>query len=391
MGQSLLVIDDLINNILNPQKNQPEEISNQDVQNCFNFILKEEENLRNQLKKEYIFSKSALYFSHRIQIYQQTTIKLANIIFKYLQSVDNQTLSRSYFQLLNIIEKLLIHLQTSYPDYFNRNTELPILYKLIVKQELNFNLSILQNLGHIYNIENELIKRITQTIELFYKDSKDTKLTFAIADYFKEFFINLIEAIQNENRRDKEQSVIDIIFDFSFNSLIIFEFLSNKIDKEMAEVTGLYEKIHRLYRMKDEINKKIIHKPHLSLYTEGKTIKEQLILYIDEEISKSKISNQAVIKFDIDKKIPKKLMTPSKVEKIGYLLRKFLAIGFFKETSMEEISAITAKYLKTEFAHNISPESLRKKSYTKNKNVMLSTKSTLFELLKEINKDLSSK
>lgn len=214
-------------------------------------------------------------------------------------------------------------------------------------------------------VDQELIKIISSTFSKLTNDRDKNPVTYRDLIYLKELLSELSSILLDVNLEDLNVVIRNLLIYLNFNHPAFIVFLINKLSKEVNDQESQQEKVLKLKFYKKEISQ--IHtKSGVALHKEIMPVKEQLIIWIEEEIiflqSESEVLKQSTVteqQNDGELKINTSLSVPQ----LAYFIRLLVenkTITNINQTQLLKFFALHFTSLKRE---NMSYGHLRSQYY----------------------------
>ena len=290
-----------------------------------------------------------------------------------------------YNQISEYQTDLLKFLSSQYRNYFDFNADATVTFKQRDARQYQERLEIIVNNAKDVNCEllNIAIKPIHEFLTNFIHENISFKAVMYLDALLKE-----LEKVKDFNKPFDECLKFSLIC-VNFNSYRFFAYLTEQIKRETKNInshTGRVEMLSKFLKMFNQIHEY----PDLVLYPKQKPIKEQISLWIIEEIEHlerslklkhlSEPTNPNPGTFDI------KLQTDMSVAQFAYLIRIMIEVGIIKNTNQRDVLRLFSGIVKTKHADTISPESLRTRFYNIEENTILAIKDLVIKMLNFVNK-----
>lgn len=323
-----------------------------------------------------------------IQNHQQRISSLINSVTGYL-STPNIENSPQLFNSINIVRNNLIEilefLSTQYRNYFDFEAEITIEFR-------QRSAKLFQN--RIENIFQKDIGKYSTLIDIalkpvfeFVKNVTDVLISYQNINYYDILLNEIEKVVFNPVPYGKclKFSMICI----NYNSFRFFSYLTGEIKTDLTYAKTHSSQIELLSKYLKRYNQ--IHTySDLALHTKQKSIKEQISVWIIEEIELlEKIQcNKPSGETHADKAIESdfKFLTDMSVAQLGLFLKIAFEVGIVKNHNQRDVIGFMANHTKTKQADTISPESLRTRFYNIEDSTRQAVKEYVIKMLNYINK-----
>jgi hypothetical protein len=291
----------------------------------------------------------------------------------------------SYEIIRECLNSLLDFLSTRFHVYFDFHAEANISYKQRTSELFD---SRLQNIISRQKVEKiELLDIALKPVKEYLEYYSTEDVTYNAIIYL-EALVKEIEKLINSNKNFEEQLKFALIC-LNFNSYRFFAYLTGQIKQDTVDIINHSGKVEVLSRYLKMINQ--IHEyPELVLYPKQKPIKEQISVWIIEEIEhlerSLKLKHNSEIKNFQSETTELKLQTDMSVAQLAYLIRTMIEVGIIKNTNQRDVLKLISGMVKTKQTDTISPESLRTRFYNIEDNTKLAVKDLVINMLNFVNK-----
>ena len=341
-----------------------------------------------------VFSlKDVQYIKLYIQNHQTALIGLSDKVFHNLKQTEERNVNTSVndSSVSNLqkiicweIDNLLSFMRSYFPKYFNHNDNIPKQYLVVAQKELIENNQKLyshlefENNCSLLDIASYPLKKIQKSNE---------PVSFNRLIYIKKLCKQINDSCLSCSVNTTNCKLRTDLFYLNFNSYRFFSFLTWEIKQEYIEKDTICGQIEELSYQLKQINQVQVQ-PDFTYKPEQKSLKEQLLSWLIEEISylekkrelSSAISKDNKVQFNKDFKI----VTENSVSQVAYFLKLLVEVGAITNKNQRELLQFFAANVKTKQTSQISPESLRTKFYHTNEGTIEAVKDTIIKLLNEV-------
>jgi hypothetical protein len=323
-----------------------------------------------------------------IQNNQHRISALINTLSCYLLS-PVADYDRIFLQTIEQVRGNLIYLleflSSQYRNYFDFNTEVTLAFKqqslkmFQERVESIFN----KDLGKYSTLTDIAIKPILE----FLKDEITIPVSYQTINYY-DVLLKEIEKVCFCPKPYTKCLKIELIC-INYNSFRFFAYLTDEIKKDLKSVNSHSCQVELLSKYLKRYNQ--IHEyPDLVLHPKQKSIKEQISVWIIEEIehlerfhihkhiNEPQINKQDITNF--------KFQTDLSVAQLGYFIKVLMEIGIIKNPNQREVIRFCASQVKTKLTETISPESLRTRFYNIEESTREAVKEYVIKMLNYVNK-----
>jgi len=313
---------------------------------------------------------------------------LVNTISGYNDNIAIQEypgLLDKYNQIREYHIDLLNFLSSQYKNYFDFYADATVTFKQRAARQYEERLEKI--LINAKDAKCELLDIALKPIYEFLTNFIHEDISFKAVMYL-DALLKELEKVMNCTKTFDECLKFSLIC-VNFNSYRFFAYLTEQIKRETKNInshTGRVEMLSKFLKMYNQIHEY----PDLVLYPKQKPIKEQISLWIIEEIEHlerslklkhlSEPTNRNPGTLDI------KLQTNMSVAQFAYLIRIMIEIGIIKNTNQRDVLRLFSGIVKTKHADTISPESLRTRFYNIEENTKSAIKDLVIKMLNFVNK-----
>ncbi|MEO6328745.1 MAG: hypothetical protein ABIO55_07430 [Ginsengibacter sp.] len=294
-----------------------------------------------------------------IQINQALIIRLLDKIYSYLQ---NQTLSEKTLSLYNTISQHLQHtldfIEDFFSNYFNRNEKVPDSYLNICKEDIQQQLKKINLiLARNNTIDKNLANIIIRCVQKFANNITRTETYKTISD--KQDFLNELLV---EKALESNEAIRETLYYLNFNEECFISYEYNRLKQLTDSQSTKKEKIALL-----RFEQKLINQQSTKLKqwysTNMPSLKEQLNVWIDEEVKFLQIDYTDLISDSHERSIEKKevyVHVPFKGSEIYLLHKAFMDAGGATGETYKSLFEKTGSHLTNKNQKGFSTESLQK-------------------------------
>lgn len=291
----------------------------------------------------------------------------------------------SYEIIRDCLNSLLDFLSTMFHVYFDFHAEANISHK---QKIVELFASRVQNITTNLKVEkNELLDIALKPVKEYLENYSKEDVTYKSIIYL-EALLKEMERLINSNK-NFEELLKFVLICVNFNSYRFFAYLTGQIKQDTENIDSHSGKVEVLSRYLKTINQ-IQEYPDLVLYPKQKPIKEQISVWIIEEIEHMerslKLKHSSEIK-NFQSETPElKLQTDMSVAQLAYLIRIMIEVGIIKNTNQRDVLKLISGMFRTKQTDTISPESLRTRFYNIEDNTKLAVKDMVINMLNFVNK-----
>jgi len=306
-----------------------------------------------------------------IQTHQHKLIFLMDSIVESLPPAQRRIVNQTgpYFQWFDSykyiyvsLENLLIFIE----QHFGGISYSTPLYALIADPE---NITEIRQGLESQGIEEEYVSILTAPLQ--------NLITIKAIPYQRLLFLHELKDGLN-GLINKPENIAHKLFDLlvylNFNDTRYYQYVTGLIERDLDEIPGITNKLNQLYWIQKRINQAAI-KPGFSFIASEPSLKEQLQLWLKEEISYISISAQpeeqqiAKVKFDLS------------VHQLGYFLNLLVEQGIITNEVKKEVAKVCAQFMSSTKQENIAYHSLLNKFSEASPSVVKSVRDMLLDLV----------
>ncbi len=340
---------------------------------CFLTLQNESELIESIIKAKVLKCKSEEETTLYIQKNQQA---LDTFIAKLIKRIhpnsiaDLYTISPNYDRLdclkLTFIfaDKVLAFLESEYTSSLNH--AIPVSNNTLLKtqNDLSSKYDYIQSRIMDSKLQSEL-----KNIALFplYKFSNITineTLKILEFEYCCKYINKAFKKLKNLNEPLSDERISDWLFEINLNTLSFFDYLIDKFRVKLQLCDTPNQRLDTLYFLLKIVNQKpdIVN---IKLKAKLPLIKQQLIRWLEEEISysKKKIATENNVAISTNEETKIKLHSGLTVAQLSYFSNLLLKSDIIKTENQSEVFQFMATNFKTNMTDKISPESFRSKYY----------------------------
>ena len=302
-----------------------------------------------------------------IQYHQAALIRIMNKVdlatTQDEQSTDNEVNKLVYKSL----EDLLSFIERHFTRYFDQDANAPLGYISITKKELKANLKKLQKAFTGLKVDHALIELFCHVLKKILHAGDDHGVTYRRILYAKEIQKELFRFIERtHDGLDEDEELRQIMYYLNYNSTRVLAYHAQYISSQIEKSETRAEKIERLSYILKRINQAQV-KPGVRYHTHGSSLKEQLNIYISEEIDYQERLQQLSANNTQpgnDSQLPGfQLKFDASVAQLAYLLKVLLETKTILNNNLSQIIHFMVKYAITKRSELLSYGSFRTKYY----------------------------
>lgn len=318
-----------------------------------------------------------------IQNHQSLIIRLLDDLYAYqLNQSENKNLLKLYASLSEYLSDILSYIEKYFSKYFNLDDDLPQVYFSIISKDFENQLNKLNLQLRERGVEQQLIKIVLSPSSKFQSNQSKSLNTYRYSIYLNELLNELNEITHYKKEEDLNTVIRNSLIYLNFNDPPFLSLVFDKLLNEINSQQSLQEKVLKLKFYKKEISQ--IHtRPGVALHKEIMPVKEQLIMWIEEEINflqnESEVLKQSTVAEQQNDGL--KINTSLSVPQLAYFIRLLVenkTITNINQTQLLKFFALHFTSLKRE---NMSYGHLRSQYYKIEMPAVESIKSLLLTLV----------
>jgi hypothetical protein len=287
--------------------------------------------------------------------------------------------------ILDRLAGLLQYLEEHFPDYFNKDMKMPVIYRQTVENELNDFIRLMSDKFRSTNVDPILVSVINTTIQAHV--ATNARLTFRQYYYLKLLKMNIKSIDTSEGSRFETLQLVKVLMHCNFNSESFHSYLLKYINGSVERMPTLSEKLDQLAFYLKFANQELSN--HAICYDcQLSPISIQISEWLSQEVMYLKTKQQVLPTISAEEIVPSefKLNFDLSVSQLAFLFRAFIEAGVIQNKNTSELIRFLTKYVKTKRSESISYESFRIKYYSVENGTKDAVKKTLQSVLNFINK-----
>lgn len=293
MKQEIEKIMEFVTATIHPKNAGKLDLSETGLRSLLATVSNAIENLRIQLVNSVFNFDKQTDAEFLVQNYQSAIITLLDdlSVFQLIQS--EKDLVELYTAISIFLSDFLSYIEKYFSKYFNLEENLPVVYYSLIAKDFEEQLNKLSVLLRERAAAQQLIDIIFFPFSKFKSNQGKSLITYRYLIYLKELLNELNDICQNKKEEDLNIVIRSRFIYLNFNDPVFLSLIINTISNETNSQQSLQEKVLKLKFYKKEINQ--IHtRPGAALHKDIMPIKEQLIVWIDEEINFLQIENDVL-------------------------------------------------------------------------------------------------
>jgi hypothetical protein len=234
--------NDVVLNALDPDNQELELLSNEEIDDLIDKSENEQESVKNRLMEGVIERLKGTDKEDYVHINQAMLIRQLDKLHTFQHSKNwSQKVNFFYESVIRHVQNTLDFIEDLFSDYFDRNKKVPIAYLHSSLDELCLKLKIVQNK---FKVSETISPELAQIVcDNFYEfcERKRFGVTYNQLKYQKDLMAELVTT----GTLDSERNLIEALFFFNFNYEPFLDYLCDTIKREI-EPLAIKEKIRSL-------------------------------------------------------------------------------------------------------------------------------------------------
>lgn len=298
----LELLDELISKTLDPKKILHADITPDLFNRLHEIAVNEHERIRKRFKQIHYSRDKERLKEQYVQQHQRDIIELMDKVIDYLlpQTYKDLTendvdtgLAKLYKRLFALLQSLLSFIEKHLSKYFNLDANVPVSYLLLTQAEIRDRVkAIKQKLlqdESAHEIASFVLAPINQLC------GTHEPVSYKRFLYVKELMEELegLPSVQGDTHHPRKgmvnssierDSILELLYYLNFNSGKLSQWIIERIVKVLNGIHDQRERIAWLYEYLKGLNQLQV-KPGVKLVPEADGLKDQVITWIEEEIS----------------------------------------------------------------------------------------------------------
>jgi hypothetical protein len=281
---------------------------------------------------------------------------------------------------------LLQYLEQHFPEYFNQDIKMPLIYRQTIRNKLQDFINLLTLKFASTNADIALIDLLKHEVNLH--TGINGSLTFRQFYYLKLLRLNIESIDTSRSTRLETIDLIKVLLHCNFNAESFHDYFLQYIRSSIDKLPTLSEKLDQLtFYLKFSNQETSNHS--IAYDVKQNPISVQISEWLSQEVMYLKTKQQLLPTISAEEIMPSefKLSFDLSVSMLAYLFRAFIESGVIQNKNVSELIRFLTKYAKTKRSESISHESFRIKYYTVENGTKDAVKKTLQSVLNFINKN----
>lgn len=279
-------------------------------------------------------------------------------------------------------EKLLFFLENQYFEFIDIASLASIPFILRHQDKMNDKVSTITTVISNSNLDADLRELVLRPLSKIIDNSFEKRYSYTELNY-RQKYCNYFYKLCEDSSEVQTKDVENLLIFLNFNSLVFLKYYLKKLKEKKRSFATDREQLEFLSRslkkLKQEVKQgKLKYKENLP------SVKEQLTSWKKEEIqylkklALSKTSSKSE-NFEIDSR---KILSTFSVSQMSYFTMLLIEVDVIDDNNKADVFRLISEKFKTKNCENISPDSLRKKSYSVEDSTVQAVREKLLELLK---------
>lgn len=355
-------------------------------------VRQEVERIKQTFIHEVFTFEDERHLERYIQYHQQALIRLMDKAALFINSDNPEDKNRKQFYALFYpgLEELLLFIERHFTKYFDQDAKAPEGYIDIARKDARANIKKLQKALAQKATDQRLVDLLLHILKKIVESKPDQGITYRKVMYAKEVQKELSRLVERESRvQDWDDGLRQIMYYLNYNSVKVLTYHAHYISSLLDQSETRAEKIEKLSFVLKRINQSQV-KPGIRYNQNGSALKDQLNIYITEEIDYQErlqqLSNSAPDRSP-DSFLPGfKLKFEASVSQLAYLLRIFMETRIILNNNLSQVLHFLVRFVITKRSETISYGSFRSKFYSVETGTKESVRSMLVTMIQYIDK-----
>lgn len=335
------------------------------------------------IKNEYIKLKQVittqiftLFDEQQVQLvinrYHASLVGLLDQVLENRNAVAKGTrISEMYAAVLTCLDNLLAFLEKRFAEYISLDERVPATYVATIKGEILKTLESVSNKSKAHYAAMPVLKFVIGRIRKFAKEShRNEEVTFRRMFYKKELAEKLDDLDLTTNHPDPFSVLDELLILMNFNSKTYIKLLTRSIGEQVAAELSIPLQLDMLQYFYKTFNQLPI-KPNVIFNPKYHDLKAVMNGWFEQEISylERRLRNEPEleqVRPQNEKNVPpeNKVVCALSVDQISLILRAADEARMFVASSLSQVYKSIVPYLSTANKSELSPNSVRSKSYS---------------------------
>ncbi|MBX2956200.1 MAG: hypothetical protein KF846_08585 [Cyclobacteriaceae bacterium] len=355
-------------------------------------VQKEVERIKQTFVHEVFSFEDERHLERYIQYHQQALIRLMDKSALFMTSDNVKDRKRKLFHEVFYagLEELLLFVERHFTRYFDQDAKAPESYIDIARQDCRTGIKKIQKFFAAKGVDQRLVVLLLHVLKKIIVSKADQGVTYRKVMYAKEVLKELYRLIDAEKEiQDWDEELRQTMYYLNYNAVKVLTYHAHYISSLLDQAETRAEKIEKLSFMLKKINQAQV-KPGIRYNLNGSPLKEQLNVYITEEIDYQERLQQLSSGSpdrSPDSLLPGfKLKFEASVSQLAYLLRVFMETKIIANNNLSQVLHFLVRFIMTKRSEAISYASFRSKFYSVESGTRESVRSMLMTMIQYIDR-----
>lgn len=355
-------------------------------------IRKEVERIKQTFVHEVFTFEDERHLERYIQYHQQALIRLMDksALFMTGDHANDQKRKRFHEVFYVGLEELLLFVERHFTRYFDQDAKAPESYIDIARQDCREGINKIQKFFTSREVDPRLVNLLLHVLKKIIASRAEQGTTYRKVMYAKEVLKEFYRLIETEKEiQDWDEELRLVMYYLNYNAVKVLTYHAHYISSLLDQAETRAEKIEKLSFMLKKINQAQV-KPGIRYNLNGSPLKEQLNVYITEEIDyQERLQQLSSGSSDRspDSLLPGfKLKFEASVSQLAYLLRVFMETKIIANNNLSQVLHFLVRFIMTKRSEAISYASFRSKFYSVESGTRESVRSMLMTMIQHIDR-----
>jgi uncharacterized protein YaaR (DUF327 family) len=345
-------------------------------------VLEETKKLEDAITKQVFTFTREKEIELFIKNYQAALTATLDKLYSCRNSSSLPEYKSFYDEFCTRVLTLLLFIEERFSKYFDRTEKIPVVYLALAKKEIRIKMD--EAAAILYSDSFEFLEKIMNGLNFFFEHNEN--ISYRQMMYRRELIKELCGIDKWTQEKSMYKASDRLLIYINYNDKEYVNFLINRVVREINGCSDYNDKIDRILLYSKELNQMQI-KPESALHADHPTLKTQLGNWFEEELyyMERKFTNIAGDNPSIDKMKSKiKIVCNLSVDQLGIFFRAATDAKYLSTTSQRAFFEQIAPFISSAHKTDISPDSIRSKSYSPEKKDIETMKDVLMDLYKRI-------
>ena len=299
-----------------------------------------------------------------VQNYHESLVSILDIAMKYRKE-QGQINTESVVLLtgiINSLKEIIVFIKNRFGRFLKSSLKVPLSEHQVSKQQMQSKLDLLKARFSKGTVDTALSEILIRHFERYIV--KKSFGTFHIISYNKKLISKLINL--DDSNGIENSKITSLLLDMNFNTNAFIDYLTESIAKRLVAIKDDIGKIELLQIELLEINHKDGTR-RVKFHRGDSSVLQVVKKWIHDEIAFLNEKLDLQHKF-LNKKVPEaplpKLVCNLSSDQISIFLRALDEAKIVHAKSLNEVFKVIVPFLSTSYKNELSPGSVRSKSYT---------------------------